>query len=175
MQLLKNKKVLMAGVVTPAVIFFDQVTKQLILSKFQYGEISSVIKNIFDLTYVRNTGAAFGIFATAHPAFRIPFFVVVPLVALIIIAYIFKKIGEHQWGLMLALSLVIGGAVGNLIDRLRFGYVVDFLLFHWKYVYQFPAFNVADMAISIGIGILLLDLVLQPDPDKKDTNASDTI
>jgi signal peptidase II len=156
-----SRKYLILGLVTPLVILIDQYTKYLIVQKFRLGETVPVISGFFNLTYIRNTGAAFGLLAQAEPAFRVPFFVIVPIVALFAIAYIFKKIPASDLKLSTALSLVIGGAIGNLFDRLQLGYVVDFLDFHWNYAYHFPAFNVADSAICVGVGILMLDLLTQ--------------
>jgi signal peptidase II len=165
---LKSKptvKYVILVVLSLLVIALDQWTKLMVLQRFRLGESISVIPNYFNLTYIRNTGAAFGIFADAHPGFRGPFFLLVPLAALAAIAYIFRKIPADDRKLSIALSLVVGGAIGNLIDRLRLGYVVDFLDFHWRYLNHFPAFNVADSAICLGVGILMLDLLQQgPEP-----------
>lgn len=163
-------------VVTPLIIALDQFTKYLVTHKFVLGETIPIVSGFFNLTYIRNTGAAFGIFAQAHPSFRIPFFVIVPLVALAAIGYIFRKIGRQDLKLAAALTLVIGGAIGNLIDRLQLGYVVDFLDFNWKYQYHFPAFNVADSAICVGVGILMLDLLTQRDGQRGEkVNASTSV
>jgi signal peptidase II len=155
------KKYYALAVITPIVIVLDQITKYAITQKFRLGETVPIISGFFNFTYIRNTGAAFGIFAQAHPSFRVPFFVVVPLVALFAIGYIFKKIAAKDLKLACALALVIGGAIGNLIDRVNLGFVVDFLDFHWSYQYHFPAFNVADSAICVGVAVLMLDLLLQ--------------
>jgi len=146
---------------TLCIIVLDQLTKSMILGKFKLGESISVIFNYFNITYVQNRGAAFGLLAQANPEFRVPFFIIVPVVALITIAYIFRKLPEDDKKLSIALSLVIAGAVGNLIDRLTLGFVVDFLDFHWNWAYHFPAFNVADSAICVGVGIIMLDLLTQ--------------
>lgn len=159
---LKPKWVILV-VLTTLVIVLDQWTKYLVLEHFRHGETLSVISGFFSLTYIKNTGAAFGILATADPAFRVPFFVIVPLAALVAIGMIFRKLPPNDLKLSTALSLVIGGAIGNLIDRVQLGFVVDFLDFHWKYKYHFPAFNVADSAICVGVAILMLDLAFQPD------------
>ena len=159
-----KRKYIVLFLLTAFVICLDQVTKLVVVERFRYGESIPVLPGFFNLTYIRNTGAAFGLLAHADPAFRIPFFVIVPLVALVAIAFIFRKIPDRDLKLSSALSLVIGGAVGNLIDRVKLSYVVDFLDFHWKYEYHFPAFNVADMAICVGVGILMLDLLMQPSP-----------
>ena len=146
------------------IVLLDQIAKHLVLSWIPLGESRTIIPDFFDLTYVRNTGAAFGILAQAAPAFRVPFFVIVPLVALVAIGYVFKKIPETDVKLSAALSLVIGGAVGNLVDRMTLGFVVDFLDFHWGFAYHFPAFNIADSASCIGVGILMLDLLIREKP-----------
>lgn len=156
-----HRKYILSALIAFLTIVLDQITKLVVLRRFQLGESIDVIGGFFNLTYVRNTGAAFGLLADAHPTFRIPFFVVVPLIALGAIAYIFRKLPDNDLKLSSALALVIGGAVGNLIDRVRLGYVVDFLDFHWKFSYHFPAFNVADMAICVGVGFLMLDLLQQ--------------
>lgn len=140
------------------ILALDQWTKQLIVDRFSLGESISVIQGWFSITYVRNTGAAFGFLASADPAFRVPFFLAVPLLALFVIIYLIRKLPDGDLRTATALALVSGGAVGNLIDRMRFGYVVDFLDFHWKYQAHFPAFNVADSAICVGVGLLMLDL-----------------
>lgn len=147
-------------VLTGIILVLDQVTKNMIISRFRLGESIPIITDYFNLTYVQNKGAAFGILAQANPAFRVPFFIIVPLIALGTIAFVFKKIGDKDIKLSVALSLVIAGAIGNLVDRLTLGYVIDFLDFHWRWGYHFPAFNVADSAICVGVGVLMLDLVV---------------
>jgi signal peptidase II len=142
-----------------SVIILDQITKYLVISGFRLGETVPVIGGFFSLTYVRNTGAAFGLLADAHPWFRVPFFVIVPIIALFAIAYVYRRLPEQDLKLSVALSLVVGGAVGNLIDRVVHGYVIDFFDFHYKYQYHFPAFNIADSAICVGVGILMLDIL----------------
>jgi len=148
-------------VVSLFVIVFDQWTKELILDRFQFGETIPVIRGFFDLTHIRNTGAAFGMLANADPAFRIPFFFLMPTLALIVIWLVFRKLPPSSKLVSTALALVVGGAVGNLIDRIRHGSVVDFLLFHWNYQWKYPAFNVADSAICIGVALLMIDLYQQ--------------
>ena len=168
-----KRKYAILSVLTTLIIVLDQVTKYIVVDRFRYGESIPVIPGFFSLTYIRNTGAAFGLLAHANPAFRVPFFVIVPVVALIAIGFIFRKIPDRDIKLSSALSLVIGGAVGNLIDRVMLNYVVDFLDFHWKYQYHFPAFNVADMAICVGVGILMLDLLTQEDNHNEERSTID--
>ncbi|MEK6579951.1 MAG: signal peptidase II [Bdellovibrionota bacterium] len=148
-----------------SIILLDQLTKYLVLGNFHLGESQPVIPGLLNLTYIRNTGAAFGMLAQADPKFRIPFFVIVPLAALSAIVYVFRRIPAKDRKLSVALALVMGGAMGNLIDRLSLGYVVDFLDFHWKYRYHFPAFNVADSAICMGVAILMFDLAVRSDDE----------
>lgn len=149
------------------IVGLDQLTKYWVVQKFLLGQTLPLIPDIFNLTYVQNKGAAFGLFAQAHPSFRVPFFIIVPVVALLSIALVFRKLSHQDIKLSVALSLVISGALGNLIDRMTLGYVVDFLDFHWKWDYHFPAFNVADSAICVGVAILMLDLFLQEKTERK--------
>ena len=137
------------------VITLDQISKLYIAHHFELHESATVIPHFFNLTYVRNTGAAFGLLAKAPESFRIPFFIIIPLIALTIIVLIFKKTQETQLLMITALSLILGGAIGNFIDRLRFNYVIDFLDFHWFSKYHWPAFNVADSSIVIGVMLLI--------------------
>lgn len=127
------------------------------MARFSLHESLSVIPGFFDLTYVRNPGAAFGFLAQASPAFRSFFFSAVAVIAVFLILYFIIR---HKEGTLLqttALSLISGGALGNLLDRVRFGEVVDFLDFYVG-SYHWPAFNVADSAISVGACLLLYEI-----------------
>ena len=156
----------------PISLGLDFWTKSLVVQKFGLGESIPVIKDFFNLTYVRNTGAAFGMLADADASWRGPFFIAIPFLALAVIGYVFKKIDPRDLLLSWGLSLVVSGAIGNLLDRTRLGYVVDFLDFHWHEAYHFPAFNVADTAICIGVALLMLDLVKKPDPSREAAQSS---
>jgi signal peptidase II len=134
----------------------DQWTKHQVHNHFRWGESLNLIHPVFALTYVRNSGAAFGLLHRAPSWFRDPFFIIVPVVALFVIFFLFIRLSERQKWTAGALSLILGGAVGNLIDRLRFGFVIDFLDVHWKEFYHWPAFNVADSCIVVGVGILFV-------------------
>jgi len=142
-------------IVSAVVLVLDQATKLYIDSRFALHQSLTVVENFFHITYVRNKGAAFGIFA--DNAVRIPFFVTISLVAAVGILWYLYRSGAQQKLLHFALSLIFAGAVGNLIDRVRLGEVIDFIDVHW-YQYHWPAFNVADSAITVGVGILLVDL-----------------
>jgi signal peptidase II len=144
------------------VIALDQSTKHWIVQAFSFGEASAVT-SFFNLVLAHNTGAAFSFLAGAGGWQRL-FFIVVASVASVVILYLLRKHGR-QTLFGLALSLVLGGALGNLIDRIRWGYVVDFLDFYYG-SYHWPAFNVADMAITGGVILLVWDSFRKPDINK---------
>ncbi len=150
-----------------AVISIDQWTKILTLQKFRLGESLPILPGYFDLTYVRNKGAAFGFLADSPAVFRDNFFLVVPIVALFVITVVLLRLPKEQKWPLFAFSLVYSGAIGNLIDRTRLGFVVDFLDFHYQEVYHWPAFNVADSAIVVGVSILFILSFLQDNSPKK--------
>lgn len=158
MKPLMKLKYLVLLSVTGSIISLDQLTKHLITQRFHLGESIELISGFFNLTYVRNPGAAFGLLGHLDASVRVPFFIVVPIIALGVIFYVFRKVEDSDLKLACALSLVIGGAFGNLIDRAAYNYVIDFLDFHWD-LSHFPAFNVADIAICVGVGFLILDII----------------
>lgn len=143
---------------TGVILCLDQATKLWIVDNYHLGESHPIISGFFNITYVRNPGAAFGIFADYPPQFRIPFFIIIPIVALIVIGILFYKLKDEQRLQATALAMILGGALGNFIDRIKLKYVIDFLDFYWGDKYHFPAFNVADSAITIGVGILMISL-----------------
>ncbi|MDA0738105.1 MAG: signal peptidase II [Nitrospirae bacterium] len=141
-------------------VALDQITKMAIMHTMHLHESIPVIKDFFNLTYIRNPGAAFGIFAESNSAFRLIFFVGTSIFALGLLGTIFCRLHpDDLWG-QLTVSSIFGGAIGNLIDRLRYGEVVDFLDFHIN-GYHWPAFNVADSAISVGVVSLLIIFALE--------------
>ncbi|HWU41956.1 MAG TPA: signal peptidase II [Bdellovibrio sp.] len=150
------KKYIWLLAVSGFLIALDQVIKLYVHTHFHLGESVVVIPNLFNLTYVRNFGAAFGFLAESHPAFREMFFLTMPPIALIIILIILRGVKETDTRQIVALSSIFGGAIGNYIDRLRFRYVIDFADFHLSNGWSWPAFNIADMAIVGGVGMLLL-------------------
>lgn len=152
-------KYLILLAVTGTILSLDQLTKHLVVQRFAYGESLPVIPGFFNLTYVRNLGAAFGLLSKLDATYRVPFFVIVPILAIGAIFLVFRRVEDHDTVQASALSLVIGGAFGNLIDRASYNYVIDFLDFHWNYQIHFPAFNVADIAICIGVGLLILNIL----------------
>lgn len=137
------------------VIVLDQLSKSQVVAHFALHESLPVIPGFFSLTYLTNTGAAFGILA-GHPTWwRQAFFVGVALIALVVICVMYRRLRDHSLWYEVALAFIAGGAIGNGIDRVRLGSVIDFLdvyvgTHHW------PAFNVADSAITVGVAIFLV-------------------
>lgn len=140
-------------------VVLDQVTKIYVKDTFVLHETREVIPGLFNLTYVLNPGAAFGFLAKMNESYRQIFFVAVTMIAIAAVVYLLKKEG-HMKLRAFSYTLIIAGAVGNLIDRIYIGKVVDFLDFYVS-SYHWPAFNVADSAISVGVCMLMLDLFLQ--------------
>lgn len=135
------------------VIILDQTCKLAISNHFVYGE-SLAITSFFNLVLVHNTGAAFSFLSDAGGMQRW-LFSLIAVVASVWIVWLLRKHHAEKF-FALALALILGGALGNLIDRIAYGYVIDFLDFHWA-GYHFAAFNVADSAITLGAGLLILD------------------
>jgi len=139
------------------IVALDRWTKFLIQSRFDLDDSVSVIDGFFNITYVRNTGIAFGIFSSiSSSAKSMVLSAFAALAAALVIAYSFRTPLRDRL-LHVALALILGGALGNLYDRLAYGYVVDFLEFYVR-TYSWPSFNVADSAISIGVILLAIEI-----------------
>jgi len=156
-RILRKKNILFLAIAV-LVVLSDQLTKAWILATLKLHEGFSLIDGLFNIVHVRNPGAAFGFLAGAPPLFRYIFFIAVTLAAILLIFYYLRVSRIQESSLILALAFILAGAVGNLIDRVRFGEVVDFFdvyigSYHW------PAFNVADSAISVGAVILITVLL----------------
>ncbi len=150
-----GKRFTILAVVSLTIIALDQVTKSYVVSKMYLHQSIPIIPDYFSLTYIRNPGAAFGILASSSSGFRMVFFLMTSIFALGLLITIFVRLEPSDWWGQLTIASIFGGAIGNLIDRLQFGEVVDFLDFYIS-GYHWPAFNVADMAISIGVCSLFL-------------------
>lgn len=150
-----ERKYLILAVVAASIVALDQLTKLYVHTHFELGEFISVIPGYFNITYVRNPGAAFGIFREAEETFRKVFFLAMPPIAMVTILAILRSVANNDRIQILALSSIFGGAIGNYLDRIRFGYVIDFLDFHFQSKYSWPAFNVADSAIVVGVIVLI--------------------
>jgi signal peptidase II len=151
-----ERRVEKPGIGAPAIVSIasfitvcDQATKFLIRQAIQPGVSRPVIAGIFHLTLIRNKGAAFGIFKA-----QTPFFIALGIIATLLIMYYLPRLGKKDLPVKIALALMMGGIVGNLIDRIRLGYVVDFLDFR-----VWPVFNVADSAITIGAAVLIANII----------------
>lgn len=136
-------------------IGLDQLTKILIVSAFDLYQVQPIIPGLFNLVYVTNKGAAFSILASVDSPLRHYFFVAVNSFAFIGLTYAALKMSDQHRFYRVSFAMIAAGAVGNLIDRLRFGAVVDFLDFYIG-DYHWPAFNVADSAICVGVAILFV-------------------
>ena len=143
------------GLITVLGLVVDQATKLYIHGSMALHQSIPVLEGLFNITYVRNRGAAFSFLSNA--SWRIPFFIAVTMVALIVIVVALRKLRDDQRLAQSALAMIFSGALGNLIDRIRLGEVIDFLdvyigSAHW------PAFNVADSLICVGVALVALDM-----------------
>jgi signal peptidase II len=161
--MLPNKYIKLT-IIAGLVVLSDQVSKAFILSHLPIHRSIPIIAGFFDITHIRNPGGAFGLMSNMSPMIRTVVFLFISSLAVGLILYFYKKTPSSQPILATGFALIFGGAIGNLIDRIRFGNVVDFLDFyignlHW------PAFNVADSAITIGITIFIFHLLLRKLPE----------
>jgi signal peptidase II len=151
---------LLFAFVSIGVLVFDQATKEWITFRMALHSSVPVVPGLINLTLVTNTGALFGMFRDIADPCRTIMFLAVPVVAITLILYFQYRTSARETMTQSGLALILGGAVGNLVDRLRFGHVVDFVdvfvgEYHW------PAFNVADSAICVGVSLLFIDLLRQ--------------
>ena len=145
-----------AGLIVGTVLVLDQITKYFIQTHVRLYDIISVVPGFFNITHVRNKGAAFGILSTLPEFWRSAFFITVTLIAVAAITALIMK--THERLPLYAFSLIAGGAIGNVVDRIRYGEVVDFIQWYVKSFY-WPSFNVADSAISIGVVLLAFEML----------------
>jgi signal peptidase II len=153
--LLKNKY-LQIGSIMGLVLVLDQVTKHVVETRIRLYDVITVIPGFFNLTHVRNRGAAFGLLADLPEFWRSAFFIAVTIVAVAAIIVLLVKTRERLS--IYAFSLIAGGALGNVIDRIRYGEVVDFIQWYVK-SYYWPSFNVADSAITLGVVLLVVEML----------------
>jgi signal peptidase II len=145
------------GLIVAATLVLDRWTKALIVNRFILNESISVIDGLFNITYVQNTGVAFGIFSSiASPAKTLLLSAFTVFAAAVVVTYSVRSSARNRL-LQISLALILGGALGNLYDRIAYGYVVDFIEIYVR-TYHWPAFNVADSAISIGVVLLALEI-----------------
>jgi len=140
------------------VVALDQLTKAIIRATVPLHTSVTVVPGFIDLTHVRNTGAAFGILNTVDFPFKTVVISIIATTALIGVGLYAANLAHHQLVARMGLALIIGGAAGNLLDRIVAGSVVDFVDVYWR-TYHFWAFNVADSAITVGVAIMILDML----------------
>lgn len=145
----------LAGSIALAVIVLDQLTKLWIQKTMVLYTAQPVIPDFFNIVHVLNRGAAFGFLNRSDIRWQTYFFFAATALAVLIINHLLRLAGEKDKLLVVGLGLILGGAIGNLIDRIRTGEVVDFLDFYWK-TYHWPAFNVADIGIFLGSMALIV-------------------
>ncbi|MCY4515288.1 MAG: signal peptidase II [Candidatus Tectomicrobia bacterium] len=144
------------------VLVLDQATKLHIHNTFSLYESRPILENFLSLTYVRNSGSAFGLLARYDPYLLRIFFPAVTVLAVVLLVWYLSRVPAFQKLTLWGVCLVTGGAMGNGVDRFRVGQVIDFIDVHWYEVYHWPAFNVADSSICVGVGLLLLDAFRSP-------------
>ena len=140
-------------------MILDQVSKYAIRTNFELYESVAVIVGSFNLTYIENTGAAFGFLSNVSFPFKTTILALAATIALLFIAFYMVTLPSSQWIARTGLSCILGGAMGNLIDRITTGAVVDFIDLYWR-GWHFWAFNVADTAITVGVILMIVDLFL---------------
>jgi signal peptidase II len=153
--------------VMAAIVLLDQGTKALVVRMIGLHEYVPIVDGLLSLSHVRNRGAAFGLLSDWDVPYQSVLLALLSLGALAAIAFYFLRLPAAARLPRLALALVLGGAVGNLIDRARLGYVVDFVHVYWRR-YQWPDFNVADSAITVGVALLVLDILRSPETTPAD-------
>jgi signal peptidase II len=147
-----------AALVVLVVVVLDQATKWLVRGRFELYDSVEVIPGFFNLTRVHNFGAAFGMLNSAELPYQSAILTAVRVAALGGLAWFASTVPASHWLARLGLSLVVGGAAGNLVDGLTLGYVVDFFDFYWR-GWHFWAFNVADSSITVGMALIILDQI----------------
>jgi signal peptidase II len=150
----------------------DQLTKYWIIGEFHYGERLSVIPGLFELTHVRNPGGAFSLFANGTIVERMFFFVGMTLVAIVLLLVFFRRLEPEMRLTAASLGGILGGALGNLADRLVHREVIDFLDFHIG-SYYWPTFNLADSFIVVGVAILMIEMFFEPEKHPNTAVASE--
>jgi signal peptidase II len=157
-------KVKLVFLLVVAIVALDQASKAIVDRTMPLYHSIPVIDSIFSLTYIRNTGAAFGVLARSGELFRRTFLIGFSIAAIGFIVLMLRRLPQDEKLLTAALGFILGGAIGNLIDRLLYGEVIDFLDFYWA-DHHWPAFNVADSFITIGVVVILFRLALAKGDD----------
>ncbi len=153
------------GFLSLAIVVLDQVTKVYVMETMRLHESIPVVANFFSITYIRNPGAAFGFLSSSSSSFRFVFFGLTSVFAVGLLGTILVRMPKDDWMGRLSVAAILGGAIGNLLDRVRYGEVIDFLDFYIN-GYHWPAFNIADSAITVGVVFLILHFALEKEPEE---------
>jgi signal peptidase II len=160
-----HSKYLIVTLVSLTIFLLDQATKYLIIHTLPLHHSFPIVKHFITILHTRNKGIAFGLLAGQGGEVRSTMLIITSFLAIAFIFYLLKNLKSAQRYATITLSLILGGAIGNLIDRVRWGEVIDFIDLHW-YHYHWPAFNVADAAISTGLVLLFIGIVTNQFPSK---------
>ncbi len=149
---------LLLTAVAGGVIIFDQISKYAVQHMIALHDYIELIPGFFNLVYIQNPGAAFGLFGRGADTLRLALLIGISLFALTVLLIMYARVTGRGFIIHISLAMIIGGAIGNLIDRIRLQWVIDFLDFYWK-GYHWPAFNLADAAITIGSVTLMFNIL----------------
>ena len=152
-----RNKYLQLLLISGALILIDQWTKFLVTIHIPLYFSVRVIDNFFNITHIRNPGVAFGLFANQESEYKVLFFIIISAIAIVAILIIFHQTPNNRRMVRTGLTLILSGAVGNLMDRIIHKEVIDFIDFYYQ-KFHWPAFNVADSCITIGVALMILDL-----------------
>jgi signal peptidase II len=156
--LMKNKYYLIALLI----LAIDHVTKLIARANLGYGQVVDIVPGYLRLSFVRNSGVAFGIFDRVQSAWKPYILGAMAIIALTVIVFYSTRMPRDRILMQVALAVTMGGILGNFLDRVFRGYVIDFIEFHIHESFYWPNFNVADSAITVGIALLLIDTVIHP-------------
>src|SRR3989338_4221983 len=137
---------------------FDQLSKYLVITHIKNNEIIVALPNVLHFVYLENTGITFGLFNNLGAILRLPILIFIPLGVMAFLIYMLWKVEPHERIITIAYSLILGGAIGNIFDRIFYGYVVDFIQVN-IYIMWWPAFNIADSVIVIGMALLCIEVL----------------
>ena len=137
---------------------FDQLSKYLVVTHIKNNEIITALPNILHFVYLENTGITFGLFNDLPVILRLPILILIPLGVMAFLIYMLSKVEPYERIITIAYSLILGGAIGNIFDRIFYGYVVDFIQIN-IYIMWWPAFNIADSVIVIGMVLLCFEVL----------------
>jgi signal peptidase II len=160
-------KTVLVALTSTTVLVLDQLTKWWIRQTLRPGDAIRVLDSCFNIVHARNPGGAFSFLAGASEGFRSVFFLIASIVAIGVLFHILRTTPAGKRLLIFALAGLLGGALGNLIDRVRLGHVTDFLDVYWN-GYHWPAFNVADSFITVGLCILVMHVLFGSDAEERD-------